>query len=158
MPRAGREAARRAQALAAAGAEPGSAAQAAPISMGSPSAVPVPCSSSAPTAAAGTCPAASAPRMTCCCDGPLGAVRLLDRPSCAQHGHELLSQTHPVHGPYEHLRRGSSSANSAHGSDTFRNCVTRIHGSSEGLAPNSQDVYEQRCFLRHGKKTVCMHA
>lgn len=68
-------------------------AQAAPISMGSPRAVPVPCISRA-ASIAGAMPAeASAARITSCWEGPLGAVRLLERPSCMHSPH---SPSHPI--------------------------------------------------------------
>jgi hypothetical protein len=54
----------------------------APISMGSPRGVPVPCISMPPSSEAGIPPLCKAARMTSCCEGPLGAVRLLERPSC----------------------------------------------------------------------------
>lgn len=67
-------------------------AHAAPTSMGSPSDVPVPCICSAaiqqlaPSLAALGAPRLQpwsdrAARITACCDGPLGAVSVLDRPS-----------------------------------------------------------------------------
>ncbi|GIL78107.1 hypothetical protein Vretifemale_7519 [Volvox reticuliferus] len=54
---------------------------AAPTSMGSPSGVPVPCICNAVTAVGATSAAWSTVRMRLCCAGPLGAVRLLLRPS-----------------------------------------------------------------------------
>jgi hypothetical protein len=56
----------------------------APTSMGSPREVPVPCISSPVTFSAARSASVSAPRMTLCCEGPFGAVRLLERPSCTQ--------------------------------------------------------------------------
>ena len=56
-------------------------AQAAPISMGSPRDVPVPCISSA--CRLGRSAAVMAARMTSCWEGPFGAVKLLDLPSCS---------------------------------------------------------------------------
>lgn len=56
----------------------------APTSMGSPREVPVPCISSPVTSSAARSASVSAPRMTLCCEGPFGAVRLLERPSCIQ--------------------------------------------------------------------------
>ena len=61
--------------------EPGSTAAAAPISIGSPKGVPVPCISSAVTLLGVTAAALMADKMTACWLGPLGAVRLLERPS-----------------------------------------------------------------------------
>ncbi len=49
-----------------------------------PRGVPVPCISRATTSAAEDPAAARAPAMTSCWEGPLGAVRLLDRPSCKE--------------------------------------------------------------------------
>eukprot|EP00955_Chlamydomonas_euryale_P050845 354678-Chlamydomonas_euryale.AAC.1 len=60
---------------------PCSTSAAAPSSMGSPSGVPVPCICSAATADGPVRAPASAARITACCAGPLGAVRLLLRPS-----------------------------------------------------------------------------
>ena len=56
-------------------------AAAAPTSMGSPREVPVPCICRLATSQAPCLPAASAARTTSCWLGPLGAVRLLERPS-----------------------------------------------------------------------------
>ena len=54
----------------------------APISMGSPRGVPVPCTLTVDTAEGVRPPEASAVRMSAVCEGPLGAVRPLERPSC----------------------------------------------------------------------------
>ena len=58
-----------------------STACAAPTSMGSPNDVPVPCISSSSTALASMLAVRRALRMARCWEGPLGAVRELDRPS-----------------------------------------------------------------------------
>jgi hypothetical protein len=57
------------------------AAAAAPTSMGSPRPVPVPCSCRPATWCADAPAACSAARITSCWEGPLGAVRELERPS-----------------------------------------------------------------------------
>ena len=75
---------------------PGSTAMAAPISMGSPRGVPVPCISNPVTLAGVRSAALRADRITACWLGPLGAVRLLERPSCvhqAKRDHQGQSLT-----------------------------------------------------------------
>ena len=58
-----------------------STACAAPTSIGSPSDVPVPCISSPSTSLESILAVCKAVRIVRCWEGPLGAVRLLDRPS-----------------------------------------------------------------------------
>ena len=58
-----------------------STAWAAPTSIGSPSGVPVPCISRPSTAPGSVLADPRQLRITRCCEGPLGAVRELERPS-----------------------------------------------------------------------------
>ena len=62
---------------------PASPCPSAPTSIGSPRGVPVPCTDTVWMHIGSTLPEASAVRIRALCDGPLGAVSPLDRPSCS---------------------------------------------------------------------------